>query len=114
MSRRSSIKNLSFARLGWTCYDRGMKTKQVLNYSVHIGAERIGKKRVYAASCTALGLYDNGRTVEEALKNITSLIEFHIETLVLKGYKVPVEMEATSFTTSVRIPVSNQMDIVPA
>ena len=54
-----------------------MKTDTILNYRVH-----------------------------QALKRVTELIEFHIESLVKLGKRVPVETDNTTVITSVAIPVS--------
>ena len=83
-----------------------MKATKVLNYRVHIEAEQVGKKRVYNAYCPTLGVADFGNTIDHALKRVTDLIEFHIETLVKLDRKVPVEMDSTTVITSVTVPVS--------
>ena len=83
-----------------------MKTDKILNYRVHIEAEIVGKKRVYNAHCPTLGLSDFGNTIDQALKRVTELIEFHIESLVKLGKRVPVETDNTTVITSVAIPVS--------
>ena len=83
-----------------------MKTDKILNYRVHIEAEIVGKKRVYNAHCPTLGLSDFGNTIDQDLKRVTELIEFHIESLVKLGKRVPVETDNTTVITSVAIPVS--------
>ena len=80
-----------------------MKTEKILDYRVHIEQEKMGRKTVYNAACPALGLADFGDTIDEALNNITSLIKFHIESLVELGRPVPVEKDTTTLITSVRI-----------
>lgn len=82
-----------------------MKSDKILNYRINIDKERLGKKTVYNASCPALGLADFGDTIDEALKHITSLIEFHLETLVELGQSIPVEKDTTSLITSVTVPL---------
>ena len=51
--------------------------KKVLNYQVII--EKEGKK--FNAYCPSLGLADFGKTMNEAVKRIKSLMTFHMETL---------------------------------
>jgi predicted RNA binding protein YcfA (HicA-like mRNA interferase family) len=59
--------------------------KQVLNYRIIIEPEKQGTRTVYNAYCDTLGLADYGDSIEEALKNIKSLIKFHIERLLEDG-----------------------------
>ena len=56
-----------------------MQTSNILDYRVIIKPdERVGSgKSCYVAYCPTLGVADDGDTVEEALKNIKSTIEFH-------------------------------------
>ncbi len=82
-----------------------MKADKVLNYRVHIEAEIAGKKRVYNAHCPTLGLSDFGNTIDQALARLTALIEFHIESLIKIGQKVPIESDNTTVITTVTIPV---------
>ena len=65
--------------------------KQVLNYRIIIEPEKVGKKMAYNAYCETLGLADYGYSVDEAIKNIKSLIKFHIECLLEDGLEVPTE-----------------------
>lgn len=65
--------------------------KQVLNYRIIIEPEKMGRKTVYNAYCNTLGLADYGNSVEEAVKNIKSLMKFHIECLLADGAEVPAE-----------------------
>ena len=39
----------------------------------------MGRKTVYNAYCDTLGLADYGDSIDEVIKNIKSLIKFHIE-----------------------------------
>ena len=80
-----------------------MGTKKILNYRIHIDQEKMGKKMVYNASCPTLGLADFGRTIDEALANITKLIEFYIETLTQLNRPVPTEHDLTSVITAVSV-----------
>lgn len=69
--------------------------KQVLNYRIIIEPEKMGKKIVYNAYCDTLGLADYGDSVDEAIKNIKSLMKFHIECLLeeelIMSTKVSIE-----------------------
>lgn len=65
--------------------------KQVLNYRIIIEPEKMGRKTVYNAYCDTLGLADYGYSIDEAIKNIKSLIKFHIECLLEDGIEVPIE-----------------------
>ncbi len=56
--------------------------KQVLNYRIIIEPEKMGRKTAYNAYCDTLGLADYGYSVEEAIKNIKSLMKFHIKCLL--------------------------------
>lgn len=63
--------------------------KQVLNYRIIIEPEKMGKKIVYNAYCPTLGVVDYGDSIDEAFKNIQSLIKFHVESLLGDGLEVP-------------------------
>ncbi len=65
--------------------------KQILNYRIIIEPEKMGKKIVYNAYCPTLGVADYGNSAEEAIKNIKSLIKFHIKCLLGEGQEVPRE-----------------------
>jgi predicted RNase H-like HicB family nuclease len=62
--------------------------KQILNYRIIIEPEKMGKRTVYNAYCPTLGLADYGDSIDEALKNIQSLMKFHIECLLKDGTAV--------------------------
>ncbi len=81
--------------------------KTILNYLIRIEKEKMGGKNIYNAYCSALGLADYGKTLDEAVKRITDLIKFHIESLQELGHSVPVEKESTTVLTSVEIPISS-------
>lgn len=84
--------------------------KIILNYRIIIEKEKTKGKKVdimYNAYCPTLQLSDFGKTIDEVVKRITKLIKFHVESLSELGYKVPVEKEATTFITSVEVPVSS-------
>lgn len=80
--------------------------KKVLNYRIIVEKERIEDKKgkhVYNAYCTTLGVVDYGDTIDEAINRITSLIQFHIESLTQEGHDVPVEKDVTTVITSVEV-----------
>lgn len=79
-----------------------MQTK-VLNYRTIIEAEKMGKKTVYNAYCPVLGLADYGDSIDEAIKNIQSLIKFHIESLLEDGLEVPTENTEQEIITSTKV-----------
>ena len=85
--------------------------KTILNYRITIEREKLDGKNVYNAYCSALGLADYGKTLDEALKRITELIKFHIESLQKLGHAVPVEKESTTVITSVEIPISSHVKL---
>lgn len=59
--------------------------KQVLNYRIIIEPEKMGKETAYNAYYPTLGVADYGYSIDEAVKNIHSLIKFHIESLLEDG-----------------------------
>lgn len=83
-----------------------METK-ILNYKIVIEKE----KETYVSYCLALGLSDYGRTIDEALIRMKSLIKFHIESLSESGHSIPVEKDVTTLITSVEIPLSSSVKI---
>lgn len=93
-----------------------MKTRHLHNYRLIIEKELMskGKRAIYNAYCPALGLADFGSTIDSAIANITKLISFHIESLVVLGHPVPDERDATTIITSVSIPVSVSRKLVHA
>ena len=88
-----------------------MKTN-VLNYRIIVSPdEQTGTgKPGYTALCPTLGVADDGDTVEEALKNIRSLISFHLECLQEEGKEIPVDKpyEELVTNTQIEIPFSPQ------
>ncbi|MBI3106126.1 MAG: type II toxin-antitoxin system HicB family antitoxin [Candidatus Rokubacteria bacterium] len=67
----------------WVC--RG-----VTHYSVIVAIEKEAEDEGYAAySPTLPGCFSNGKTVEEAKRNIRDAIRLHIESLLAHGQPVP-------------------------
>ncbi len=79
--------------------------KQVLNYRIIIEPEKMGKKVVYNAYCDTLGLADYGDSIDEAVKNIKSLIKFHIECLLKDKIEVPTENTEEELITSTKVSI---------
>jgi len=78
---------------------------QVLNYRIIIEPEKMGRKTVYNAYCDTLGLADYGDSIDEAVKNIKSLIKFHIECLLEDKIEVPVENTEEELITSTKVSI---------
>ena len=90
-----------------------METK-ILNYRTIITPEKVKGKTVYNAISPTLGVADWGRTVEDALSNIRSAIECHIESLLKHKEPLPAP-DADEFmiaTTSVSIPPNHHLSFV--
>lgn len=83
-----------------------METK-ILNYRIIIEPEKKGKKTVYNAYCPTLGLADYGYSIDESIKNINSLIKFHLECLLEDGLEIPSENTAKELITSTQISIKS-------
>lgn len=79
--------------------------KQVLNYRIIIEPEKMGKKVVYNAYCPTLGLADYADSIDQAVKNIQSLIKFHIECLLEDGIEVPTENTEEELIMSTKVSI---------
>ena len=79
--------------------------KQVLNYRIIIEPEKQGKKVVYNAYCPTLGVADYADSIDQAVKNIQSLIKFHIESLLGGGIEVPTENTEEELIMSTRVSI---------
>lgn len=79
--------------------------KQILNYRIIIEPEKMGRKTVYNAYCPTLGVADWGDSIDEAIKNIRSLIKFHIECLLEDGTEVPTENVHEEILTSTKVSI---------
>lgn len=79
-----------------------MKTT-ILNYSIVIDpdTETGTEKPGFTAYCPALGIADDGNTVEEALANIQKTIKFHLSCLTEEGETIPSPNSNRSFLTNV-------------
>lgn len=79
--------------------------KQVLNFRIIIEPEKMGRKVVYNAYCPTLGVADYGDSIDEAVKNIRSLIKFHIKCLLEDGQEVPTENTNDEIITSTKVSI---------
>jgi predicted RNase H-like HicB family nuclease len=83
--------------------------KKILNYQVIIYPdETIGSnKPCFTAYCPALEIADSGKNIEEALKNITELIKFHLDCLKRERSPIPegVSLRQRDLVTTARVSV---------
>lgn len=79
--------------------------KQILNYKIIVEKQKHENQVVYTASCSALNLFDWGKTIDQAINRMTKLIRFHLKSLEKIGQPIPVEKESTTIMTSIEIPV---------
>jgi predicted RNase H-like HicB family nuclease len=75
--------------------------QQVANYTVVIEkTKRTGtNKTCFSAYVPVLGVATEGDTIEKAQKAIQSLVQFHLESLVEEGEKIPMETDSPIMTT---------------
>lgn len=83
-----------------------MKTT-LLNYSVIIepDTETGTNKPVFSAYCPTLGLADYGNSIDQAIKRIKKMIEFHLDCLVEEGKKIPQPNTTQGIFTHVQVSV---------
>lgn len=76
--------------------------QRIANYTVVIEKQkRIGtNKSCYMAYVPILGIATESDTIEKLDKEIKSLIQFHIESLVREGEEIPLETGETFITRS--------------
>lgn len=81
--------------------------KKYVEYRVVIAPDvRTGSgERCFTAFVPALGIADDGDTVEEARDNIQKMIAFHLECLRREKQPVPVEQPLADFVTTARVAV---------
>ncbi|HHT9138687.1 MAG TPA: type II toxin-antitoxin system HicB family antitoxin [Candidatus Wunengus sp. YC60] len=86
-----------------------MKTT-LLNYSIVIepDTETGTDKPGYTAYCPALGIADDGDSIEEARMNIQKTIEFHLACLAEEGSDLPTPSSPQGFLTNVQVSVPNR------
>jgi len=87
---------------------------QILNYRIIIEPEKQGRKTVYNAYCPTLGVADWGDSLEDAMKNIQSLIKFHIESLLEDKKLIPVDNLDKEIIASTKISIKIPEDKVQA
>ena len=80
----------------------------ILNYRIIVepdtetGTERKG----YTATCPTLGIAADGDAIEEALKNIKSLMQFHLECLAQEEEEIPEPDRIEGLVTNIQIKFS--------
>lgn len=84
-------------------------SKTTVSYKIFITPDRQtgNGKEGYTVFVPKLGIADDGYTIEEALKNIRSLIKFHLNCLIREGEPIPAPDTEDSLVTtaSVEVPV---------
>ena len=77
----------------------------ILNYRIIVepdtetGTERKG----YTATCPTLGIAADGDTIEEALGNIKSLVQFHLKCLKEEGEEIPEPDRVEGLVTNLQV-----------
>jgi predicted RNase H-like HicB family nuclease len=85
------------------------RLKKNFNYQVIIYPDKTeGGKDCFTAFSPALGIADYGETVEEAFKNIKSLIKFHLECLKKEKAQIPEDLvsEKANFITTAKVSIA--------
>ena len=85
------------------------KIRKILNYHIIIYPDEIvgNNKPCFTAYCPALEITDSGETIEQAFKNIKTLVKFHLECLKKEKVIIPEEFSAVNenFITTARVTV---------
>jgi len=83
------------------------RSKRYYEYRILITPDvRTGSgQRGFSAYVPALGIADDGDSVEEAYENIRALIIFHLESLRREKEPLPVEQPSAEFITTARVAV---------
>lgn len=76
--------------------------QRIANYTVVIEKQkRLGaNKTCYMAFVPILGIATEADTIEQAEREIKSLIQFHLESLAEEGEEIPIETENSFVTRS--------------
>ncbi len=84
------------------------RTKKYYEYRILITPDtRMGsQKSCFTAYVPALGIADDGDSVDEAFRNIQEMIVFHLECLRKEKQPLPVEYPTADFITTARVAVS--------
>lgn len=87
-----------------------MKTT-ILNYRIIVEPdEETGTgKPGFTAYCPTLGIADDGNTVEKALKNIKTLIVFHLECLAKEKEEIPAPDNDEGLITNLKIKIPSRL-----
>ena len=80
--------------------------QHLLNYTILIEPDtRTGSDAsCFSIFCPALGLADSGDTVEEAIKNMKAMIQFHLACLKKEHERIPEEQTERSMVTMIQVP----------
>lgn len=89
------------------CDMKRTKEKRYVEYRIVITPDvRTGSgERGFFAYVPALGIADDGDSVEEAYENIRALIAFHLASLRREKEPLPVEQPSAEFITTARVAV---------
>ncbi|MCL4390242.1 MAG: type II toxin-antitoxin system HicB family antitoxin [Patescibacteria group bacterium] len=81
----------------------------LLNYRIIVEPDRETgtEKPGYTALCPTLGVADDGKTIEEALKNVQGAIKAYVQSLVKDGLSVPVDQPENDLVTTTQIAVDH-------
>lgn len=84
----------------------------VLNYRIVIEPDKqtgTGKSW-YCAYCPTLGVADDGKTIEEAIKNIRGAIEAYVQSLSADKLLVPVDEPERDIITTARVLIQGPIE----
>lgn len=83
-------------------------SKKIFNYLIVIEPDkRIGTNTpCYAGYCPALGLADDGNTIEDVIERMKELIRFHLKVLQKEKQAFPENQKEKSIVTMVQVPYS--------
>ena len=65
-----------------------------------------GDKHYYVATCSTLGIADDGDTVEEAISDVRKMIIFCLEYLQEERKEIPIDKPQEEFLTNTQVQVS--------
>jgi len=86
---------------------------KILNYRIIIEPdEQTGTgKPGFTAFCPALGVADDGETVEEAIKNVRGAIKAYVQSLIQDRKPVPVDNPQKDLITTTQISITGKFQI---
>lgn len=82
-------------------------SKTTLTYKVVVApdCQTGGKKRGYTAFVPKLGIADDGITIEEALNNVRETMQFHVDSLIKEGCRIPAPDSDEALVTNAVVDV---------